>query len=275
MIYQNVKLGADPELFLVDGNGHLKSAIGLIGGTKNAPRKLEVEGDAVQEDNVAVEFNIPPASSREHFVGSIGRVLAYLANYAGNKDLKLSIVPAAIFPDKELIDPRALEFGCEPDYNVYTQMENPRPELPKELQNLRSCGGHIHLSWDIDPTHKVRPWPHFTGDGIRTAEQLIKAMDLFVGCPSIQFDNDMMRRKLYGKAGAFRFKPYGVEYRTLSNFWLKDKNLVEWAYTQSMHAVDYLNSGGEIDPEHYTMINNCINNGDEGALTQLHNLYPF
>jgi len=46
----NIKLGCDPEAFLVDINGQLRSSIGLIGGSKEMPRPLFAlgEGYAVQ-----------------------------------------------------------------------------------------------------------------------------------------------------------------------------------------------------------------------------------
>ena len=48
-------LGSDPELFLVDALGNFKSAVGLIGGSKEKPRPvLNRPGFAVHEDNVAV-----------------------------------------------------------------------------------------------------------------------------------------------------------------------------------------------------------------------------
>lgn len=261
MRYENIKLGADPELFLVDKTGKLRSAIGLIGGSKWNPRKLDNKGSAVQEDNVAVEFNIPPAESRQEFVNSIGKMLMYIHNYVHDKGLSLNVVPAAIFDQDQLDNPKALEFGCDPDFSVWLQSENPKPELPAELKNLRSCGGHIHVSW--------------SNPKMAEQEDLIMAMDVFVGCPSIQYDPDLLRRKLYGKAGAFRFKDYGVEYRTLSNFWLKEPTLVEWVYDQTNHAIDYLNSGGIVDRSHKELINDCINNGNEASLLKLHQYYPF
>ena len=34
-------------------------------------------------------------------------------------------------------------------------------------------------------------------------------IDAYVGLPSILYDTDAERRKLYGKAGCFRLQPYG------------------------------------------------------------------
>lgn len=268
MNYENILVGADPELFLCDAAGKLRSAIGLIGGTKWEPRKLDDKGSAVQEDNVAVEFNIPPASSRAEFLHSIGSMLEYINNYVEGKGLSLNIIPAGQFDADQLADPKALEFGCDPDYNVWLRRENAKPNLPDELMNLRSCGGHVHVSWTD---------PGMTGnieEVKESQEDVIMAMDVFLGCPSIQYDSDLMRRKLYGKAGAFRPKVYGIEYRTLSNFWLREPSLVEWVYDQTIHAMDYLNSGGKIDREHSTLINTCINTGDESLFHKIQQLYP-
>lgn len=260
MIYQNVKLGADPELFLTDAAGKFRSAIGLIGGTKQHPRPIDDDGSAVQEDNVAVEFNVIPANSKEQFRENVMKVLGFLNQHVRQMELKLAVVPSAVFDHDQLDNPAALEFGCDPDWNVYKRNLNDRPEVPKGMEGLRSAGGHIHLSWD-NPTRQQ-------------AANLIVAMDVFVGAPAIQYDGDQLRRKLYGKAGCFRFKDYGAEYRTPSNFWIKSPDMVEWAYEQSMKAVDFLNSGGVIDEKHYPIIQQAINNNDEGALLQLQQYYP-
>lgn len=262
MKYKNILVGADPELFLVEAqSGELRSAIGRIGGNKWEPRYIDDKGSAVQEDNVAVEFNIPPAATKKQFVKHIGRLLNYLADYVEDQNLLLSIVPAAIFPTSELNCQAALEFGCDPDFDVWRKVENSKPHLEGDLANLRSCGGHVHVSWDNPSTENQ--------------EDVVRAMDIFVGCPSILYDGDTLRRKLYGKAGAFRFKDYGIEYRTLSNFWLREPTLVEWVYDQTMKGLDYLNSGGKIDLEHAPLIQDCINTGNEASLLKLQQLYPI
>jgi hypothetical protein len=90
---------------------------------------------------------------------------------------------------------------------------------------MRSAGGHIHVE--------------------TTKDQLavIRAMDLFLGVPSVLMDNGEMRKKLYGKAGAFRGKSYGVEYRTLSNFWIFKNELIRWVWNnteRALESVDHL-----------------------------------
>lgn len=221
-VREQITVGADPEFFL-EQNGNLRSAIDRMGGIKAAPRPLDRVGFFVQEDNVAVEFNIPPAKSLEEFVESIDWSITAIEHEVSVFDYKPAIKASAIFPATELDDPRALIFGCDPDYNAWKKgKRNPRPRA--DNPNLRSCGGHIHIGWPLSA--KI--------DRLR----LIQLMDLYLGVPSVMMDEDQGRRQLYGKAGAYRPQPWGAEYRTLSNFWLRDKDHMKWAYEQTIRAVD-------------------------------------
>ena len=136
--------------------------------------------------------------------------------------------------------------------------ENPKPESPNK--NLRSAGGHIHVGSNLA-----------IADPINT----IRAMDLFLGVPSTQLDTGTLRRELYGKAGAFRFKNYGVEYRTLSNFWIFSDNLIQWAYEGTQRALDFIHSGKEIPEDHGNLIQDCINNNNNNAYDQLKSIYAI
>ena len=66
-------VGADPELFLRRKDGTPQSSEGLVGGSKDEPLAIPglADGFAVQEDNVTVEFNIPPAQTSTEFSNSI------------------------------------------------------------------------------------------------------------------------------------------------------------------------------------------------------------
>lgn len=221
-----ITIGADPEFFLENADGNLESAIDRIGGYKTAPRSLGRPGFFVQEDNVAVEFNIPPASQVEEFVGSIQWAVKEIENEVKTMGLRPVFMASVLFPSTELTDPRARAFGCDPDYNAWRGgAVNPKPH--SDNVRLRSCGGHVHVGW-----------PHGAPvDAIR----LIQLMDLYLGVPSVLMDGDedaRDRRQIYGKAGAYRNTTYGAEYRSLSNFWLKKPEYMKWVFNQTNRAVD-------------------------------------
>lgn len=257
MQIKNVLRGADPELFLTNLEGKPVTAIGRIGGSKSFPRDLG-NGFALQEDNVAVEFNIPPASNSKQFKASIQYVLEYLKQELNPQGLLLDISATADFTEAQLMHPQAQELGCEPDYNAWTGLVNPRPIAPP---TLRSSGGHLHIGYDDSDKD--------------TSTTVIKAHDLFCGVASILYDPDNRRREIYGKAGAHRIKTYGVEYRTLSNFWIKSEELTDWVYGQSEKAIDFINKGNEISTKWGKNIVECINNGDMDLLTAIDKHYAI
>jgi hypothetical protein len=96
---------------------------------------------------------------------------------------------------------------------------------------------------------------------------LIRALDLFLGVPSIILDKDTQRRRVYGKAGAHRLKKYGAEYRVLSTFWTETDELIEWAYEGTQRAIDFVNQGGIITNPNEII--KCINNCDKEMALQI------
>lgn len=238
----NFLIGCDPEFFLKQNNKHI-SAEKKIGGTKYKPFPIDDLGNCIQEDNVAVEFNIGASSSLEMFSNNIEKVLNFLKEKL--KNYEFSTLSAVSFEDDQLNSIQARLFGCEPDYNAWTCKVNPKP-YTKDI-NLRSAGGHIHIGCDLA---KQKP------------EQVIQACDLFLGVPSILLDPSTERRKLYGKAGSFRKKPYGVEYRSLSNFWIFNKTYHTWIYKQVNRCLEFVNDNKQIDINDHKIIQNCINNSN-------------
>ncbi len=246
----NFTIGADPELFLKNKDNKLISVVGLIGGTKKEPLPIG-NGCAIQEDNVAAEFCIPACNSKELFLSSIDYALSDINQRAQALGLTLAeLTASASFDIDQLQTQQAYEFGCDPDFNAYTQKHNPRPKAKNK--QLRSAGGHVHIGTKLDPIN------------------VIKTCDLFLGVPSVILDEDTERRKLYGKSGAFRYKPYGVEYRTLSNFWIWKSETVSWVYHQVQALLEncehFINSTTEEDQ---LKIQHCINNNDKDTAKQL------
>lgn len=244
-----MKLGCDPELFLVDHADRLVSSIGKIGGSKYEPRALPLgRGYAVQEDNVALEFNIPAAGSKKTFIRNVDAARTYLSNYVATMGLAFSTLSAAHFPEDQLKDPAAQEFGCDPDFNAWEFGEpNPRPCATDK--SLRSAGGHVHIGHKFNAPEDIIDF--------------MKFMDLALGVPSVIMDQaGAERRKLYGNPGAFRIKPYGGEYRTLSNFWVFKDSTVAWVWDATEWAMDAWQNKKIAIEDMRTPINNSIRNND-------------
>jgi hypothetical protein len=223
-------VGADPEVFLKDAEGKPVSAEGLFGGSKHEPKPMEglAPGFFIQEDNVSAEFNIPPAKEPTEFAHNILRGLSYVNKIAKSNKLKLVLESALHFDEKSLSTPHAQTLGCEPDYNIWTLSVNARPVPPV---TLRTAAAHVHVSW-LEPDDDQRLL-------------MVRAMDVFLGVPSILTTKRNERRSLYGKAGAFRTKGYGVEYRTLDNFWLGRKDWCQFVFNGVKLAVTRINQASE------------------------------
>lgn len=229
MNLQVEKVGADPEVICTDNDGNVKSIIGYLGGSKEEP--LPVKMGAVQEDNVLAEFNIEPAQNPNQFNMNISTVMEEMRNRLPN--FQLSRFASAQFEMEDLLSggEKSMSFGCDPDLDVYSMMpnENIGEEAPWDL---RTAGGHVHVGLNEVANDLVIP--------------SVKMMDLFLGVPSVLLDQDRERKKLYGKAGAFRFKDYGFEYRTLSNFWIFEEVMRKWVYENTCKAIEKVQEIGEI-----------------------------
>lgn len=204
-------IGADPELFMFR-DGAPVSAHETFPGTKSKP--FPVNGGAIQVDGTAAEFNIDPAATFEQFTHNIDSVIAEMRNYlAPNEELRTESVvvwPEEYFAGLPFV---ARELGCMPDFDAWTGRRNPKPSL-KAQPTLRTAAGHIHIGFTTDAD--MRDPRH-----IINCQRMIRLMDWHVGTWASSIDAaGATRRQLYGKAGACRYKTYGVEYRTPSNFWV-------------------------------------------------------
>jgi len=223
--------GADPEVFVYDSSkrryigGH-----GLTTGTKRRPRKVCWDIH-VQVDGMALEFNILPAINSEDFVDRIHkgkRLLNQIVKEQGN--YKVVARPTVTFRESEWdkAPNEAKILGCDPDFCAYDGVVINEP--PNAEVNFRTGAGHIAIGWaeDIPTTNKMFK---------QICAAMARELDATIGVASLLFDNDKKRRTLYGKAGCFRPKPFGVEYRTLSNKWVKNQRLTTFVYDCALIAV--------------------------------------
>jgi hypothetical protein len=255
MRIEGVTYGSDPELFVFsEEQDKIVSSIGLIGGSKETPLPIkDAPGFYVQEDNVLAEFNIPPVLSKVGFVDNIHKGIEHVKNVLPKK-YTVRIQSSHNFEPEQLNNEKDMEMGCDPDWNAWSDTINTPPPI-ELVPTLRSSGGHLHIGYkNADKALNIL---------------LVKMLEVFLGVPSTILDRDMKRRILYGRAGSFRHKDspfmWGVEYRTLSSFWLRSKTLTGWVYDNAKLAIEAINN----DRLHYLkeedFIVSTINNGDAEA----------
>lgn len=263
MKINNWLIGSDIEVFVQNENtGKFMSAAGdestsflpLVRGSKHCPHYIDSEKKfAVEVDNVSVEFLIPPTTKSEEFVKNIEYMMEYIKGI-----LPAGFIPVAkasqTFDDDQLMTEIAQTFGCDRDLNAWTKTFN---QKPNNNTNLRSNGLHIHIGYD-NPSKK-------------TSIELIKALDYYVGVGSLTVDTDKDRRSLYGKAGSFRFKPYGVEYRTLSSALLNSPEHLKWVFESVEKAIDFINAGYKVTPEMGRLIVKAINTSNTEMVAEIYN----
>lgn len=227
-------VGADPEFFVRKKNSFISGHIFQC-GTKRNPMKTE--HGSIQVDGLALEANVIPAGSKEEFLKNVYDAFGDLKKFVTSVDADCELIPAAcVFFGNEYIKtlpPETSKLGCEPDYNAYTGKTNPSPE---EISPYRTGSGHIHIGWTEGAN--PRNITHF-----RKCCDFAKQLDYYLGLPSLKWDDDNKRRLLYGKAGAFRPKPYGMEYRVLSNKWMDTPELAGFVYDATVRAFKDFEAG--------------------------------
>jgi hypothetical protein len=194
------------------------------------------KGGNIQRDNVAVEIATDPADSAKMFVDNIRDTLTEAIKTLP-EHTEIIAAPSASFDPDQLLHPEAMAFGCDPDFDAWEIKEN---EKPCAVDNtFRSCGAHIHVGTDGKDENVFLL--EFEGK-----LQMVKVMDCIHGIISSVLDSNkeaIDRRQLYGKPGAHRPKEYGVEYRVLSNYWLKSPITVMMMYALTQDALTIVREG--------------------------------
>ena len=187
--------------------GPIIPCVGLVQGTKTKPWHPHgwPKGYALQEDNVMLEFNIPVT----HTASQLVDVIQTARNLIMIQCDQIEIMPVwdhqeHKFEPIDLTSPQAQQFACDPDLDAYSG--GVQRDSPPDFGVYRTAGGHIHLGGDFN-------CPDFVAVLFLELAIALILGGRFVHQPESQ------RAKWYGQPGIYRVKPYGIEYRTLSNHW--------------------------------------------------------
>lgn len=251
-------LGCDPEFF-VERDSQVISAHPLVKGTKTNPEP--VPGGAVQVDGTALEFNIYPAHTEDEWTNTIYQVMDHIRDSVLSP-AHLSMLPASAvtFSSEEWdrVPDFARVLGCDPDWNAWQMIMNSMAPPPKRF---RTAAGHVHIGWTQDKDINDPDYQYECG-------ALVRHLDATLGLSSVIMDaQGGPRRKLYGSAGAFRPKSYGLEYRVLSNFWIFSEDHIRWVWRATQRALEMYDNGQAVPPDQ--VYADIINRGDAEAAREV------
>ena len=229
--------GCDPEVFLSVETGKLRKRRAVLCSDVLIPKgglKAGANGSVVR-DGVQVELhptaNLCRASHSFYLKECFATLRAAVAKKRltqGFETLQVDFRPVVRLTPTDLLkmDPDARRLGCLPSKNAYG-----RKHIEKDGNKypIRSASGHIHMGTTLlnNTVHNVNP------------DRLAQVLDVLLGNTCVLIDRDPLaavRRKVYGRAGEYRTPPHGFEYRTLSNFWLRDYKLFSFVMAMSKLA---------------------------------------
>lgn len=220
--YHIVSFGADPEFFFSKG-----------GKVIGAEKVLDPKGEGyLTIDGVQGEFNVVPNTCRQSFSTNLSLCFNQLAVALQAKGVTADFSQMVSVTPKEMksLSKQSQQFGCEPSENAYERTEISVKDASKYMK--RSAGGHIHIGHNGDPKLMT---------AFQNPAKVVRMLDILLGNTCVLIDKDpgnVERRKLYGKAGEYRLPAHGLEYRTLSNFWLRSYQIMSFVLGMARFAVN-------------------------------------
>jgi hypothetical protein len=217
-------LGSDPEIFVRDSKGHLvDSHTALREVPFEAPKfphlgKNEYYGGlpkgSIVTDGTQAEIHPQPYTCLGYLCNSTFGLLRGWDIQLQAKGYRLDFTQNIELTEEDLerFDPSCRQLGCQPSLNVYDP--DSTLGIDPTTYKWRSAGGHIHIGHNLSPD-----WPL-----VKRLGDIVPLLDVLVGNTFVLIDRDPLasqRRKVYGRAGEYRLPSYGLEYRTLSNVWLR------------------------------------------------------
>jgi hypothetical protein len=266
--------GCDPEIFLKDKNTNK-----IIGSEKIIPKDgIPMYESApnskckIVRDGIQVEIQHDSNTCRQSTSGYVRDGIQALDRFLkkNHPEVKICFSEVVKVSKKEMdsLSPESKEFGCKPSFNYYLRGGISPITVNPGIYRYRSAGGHVHLGYNEQST--IKP------------DRIIPVMDVLLGNTCVMLDRNPLnveRRKVYGRAGEYRVPKYGIEYRTLSNFWIKYPQLHSMVF--GLARMSLLICKYDLDKELLSLINQediqlAINNNDAILAKQNFNkIKPF
>ncbi len=193
-------VGTDPEFFITKPTGEVIPAFTFLPAQDARP-----EGDkGPYKDGFQAEVEVHPDTCIAFTMDNVRGAMQKLHEKALGVGGRLSFADSIDIPNLMEFPPEFSELGCSPSMNAYGEASVIPTDPTKIL--WRSAGCHIHLATPDE----------FIKTSTYTPATLIQLIDRIVGpimTSLFQGLETPRRREMYGRAGEYRIKPYGVEWR--------------------------------------------------------------
>lgn len=260
--YQAITMGADPEFFFSDNEGNIVPSDQVI-PEKGLPviiKRKQWRGNDIPElvdihttsqivrDGIQAEINFQePYICRQILCHQIQYVFETLDKIAAEKKLKLNFSTTVKLNDKQFegLTPEQKTLGCSPSLNIYDKKA--RVSVDGSTYPYRSTGGHVHMGTAQENGFFMKN----VQKALDTPKALVPVLDAIVGNTCVLLDRDpgqKIRRENYGRAGEYRQPKYGLEYRTLGNFWLRSYPLASLVFSLSRLSVHIVSQSTDDAP---------------------------
>jgi len=289
---KTIVFGCDPEFFF-EKKGKIIGSEKVIdinkgltfntNGSDSSFKKFQEKSRFIV-DGVQAELNPRPDTCRARLGNEISQCFRELyKKIQEDKELSINFSPLIKISKEELdsLDDKSKRFGCSPSKNKDIKHQNAVQLVDPLKYKYRSAGGHIHIG--IDDNYGGNDVKYIMNE----PDRLVQILDILVGNTCVLIDRDpgnAERRKVYGRAGEYRTPSYGLEYRTLSNFWLKSYPLMSLVMNLTRFAVSIMTNsipGRDYESELLSLINpkeitDAINNNDFNlAWNNFQKIKPF
>lgn len=232
-------LGMDPEAFLRGSDGKIITSDQVI-PIDDANMKRYLSRDGVQ-----MEFHTSYFACRESGAAYLSTGMTYLKGLLAKTSSTVDWSQVLELTQEEFdsLDAASRKLGCEPSLNLYDA--DAKVGVDQETYRIRSAGGHIHfgVASQFDPSLgfaqcRMDQWE----------TRMVTLCDLIIGNTCVLLDRDPLnatRRQVYGRAGEYRLPKHGLEYRTLSNFWLISYPMMSLVFNLAKLVYSVLHSNVE------------------------------
>lgn len=223
-------VGTDPEVFFSKNGKVLPAAIvfNKVAGSE----VIETDSGKLIVDGAALEFQPNPSGYPAEVVNNLRDLMVVACDMAREYGTQIAMVPELPIDLKWCKDdPRLAIFGCSPDVSAWGEECTPGT-IDAAEHPYRYAGCHIHLGPDREFFRK-------------DIGMFAKALDRTVGLASMAISEgqDSRRRGIYGRPGVYRHQPWGMEYRTPSNYILRSPETIEFIFRLATATIGLVHDG--------------------------------